>query len=188
MDKIIKEKWKYIPQYDGRYMISNLGRVMSLMDSQEQLRKNPIILSPRTTNNGYLDVCLHKCGHKKYITIHRLVALAFVDNPHNYPQVNHKDEDKTNNVYTNLEWCTGKYNSNYGSRNKKISIKRKNHINVSIPIVQMTISGEIIAEYPSMREAARINLYEQAAIQRCCRGKKKTYKGYKWEIKIQAQA
>ena len=169
-------------------MISNLGRVMSLVDKKEQLRQTPIILSPRTTTNGYLDVCLHKSGHKKFVTIHRLVAFAFVDNPNNYQQINHKDENKTNNVYTNLEWCTGKYNSNYGSRNKKISIKKRNHIKVSIPIIQMELSGKVIAEYPSMREAARVNSYEQAAIQRCCRGKKKTYKGYKWIIKIQAEA
>ena len=100
------EIWKDVPDYEG-YQISNLGNVYSLK-SNKMLTKQD--------KRGYLVVTLYKDNKKHYISVHRLVALAFIPNPYHYEQVNHKDEDKKNNVVENLEWCTSEYNINYGTR------------------------------------------------------------------------
>lgn len=79
--------------------------------------KSKKFLKPVKNNTGYSIVCLHKDGEHKNYYIHRLVAEAYIPNPDNLPQVNHKDENKENNSLQNLEWCTHEYNNNYGSRN-----------------------------------------------------------------------
>lgn len=109
------EKWKPIPGYDGLYEVSSYGRVRSLERYKSnngglQLIKEKI-LKPHNTKKGYLTVQL--CN--KIFTVHRLVAEAFIPNTDNLPMINHRDEDKTNNVADNLEWCDAKYNSNYGT-------------------------------------------------------------------------
>ena len=111
--------WRDIENYEGKYQVSNLGRVKSLLDSSGKYREK--ILKPRKDNHGYLAYNLCLLGTSKTHAAHRLVAEAFIENPHAYPQINHKHEDKTNNHVCNLEWCTNKYNVNYGSRNKKAS-------------------------------------------------------------------
>lgn len=108
----MKEIWKDIDEikgidYTGLYQVSNLGRVKGL--------KNKHILKQRLKNNGYCVLTLCKENKPKTYLVHRLVAEAFIPNPNNYPQVNHKDEDKTNNCVDNLEWCTKEYNMNYGT-------------------------------------------------------------------------
>lgn len=113
-----KEYWRPVVGYDGLYMVSNLGRVKSLNymhTGKEHL------LRLLKNGGGYLQVDLWNCGKMKRYSVHRLVAMAFIPNPDNLPQVNHKDEDKLNNCVDNLEWCDGKYNSNYGTRNERIS-------------------------------------------------------------------
>lgn len=108
------EEWRVIEDYPD-YMISNLGRVKSLKYGKER------ILKSNKDKDNYLRVPLHKEGKLKVHQIHRLVALHFIPNPNNLPQVNHKDEDPSNNVISNLEWCDAKYNINYGTRNEKVS-------------------------------------------------------------------
>lgn len=103
------EIWKDIKDYEGLYQVSNLGRVKS---------KRKIL---KAINSEYLKVGLSKNGVQKTLTIHRLVAQAFIDNPNDYNFVNHKDENKHNNNLNNLEWCNNLYNVNYGKRNEKIS-------------------------------------------------------------------
>lgn len=117
------EIWKPVKGYEGFYEVSNLGRVKSL-DRIDSLGRNHkgIILRPNHNRHGYEYVCLRKNGNKKFKNIHRIVAEAFIENPSELPQVNHKDEDKTNNRVDNLEWCTAKYNMNYGDRNKKAGL------------------------------------------------------------------
>ena len=102
-----KEVWKDIKHYEGLYRISNLGRIWSVHKNDYKL--------PQTKENGYLSVSLYKNGkmHNEYV--HRLVALTFLPNHDNLPQVNHKDENKRNNSSDNLEWCDSKYNNNYGT-------------------------------------------------------------------------
>ena len=109
------ELWKWIPGWEGLYMVSTHGRVKSLKHNKSK------ILKPWIDKDGYKRVRLCKNGKCKTYGIHRLVAMAFIPNPHNYPIINHKDENKTNNQYTNLEWCTIQYNSNYGTINERRS-------------------------------------------------------------------
>lgn len=126
------EEWKSIPGYEGLYEISSYGRVRSLerfyiRQNVIMVHKPEIILSPVKDGFGYLQVGLHCNGKQKIIKVHRLVAQAFIPNPDNFPQINHKDEDKTNNNVDNLEWCTAKYNINYGTRQERsINTKIKN--------------------------------------------------------------
>ena len=118
------EIWKDIEGYEGLYEVSSYGRVRSLGQFVNHnfggyaYRKGRI-LKPGLGSRGYLSVTLSKNGIQKQYTVHRLVAQAFIENPDNLPQVNHKDEDRTNNNVTNLEWCDAKYNVNYGNRLNK---------------------------------------------------------------------
>lgn len=117
------EIWKAIKDYEGLYEVSNLGRIKSLeryVKGVYGLRFNKeCILKPRVDGNGYLECCLWKNNKQRQLLIHRLVAEAFIPNPDNLPQVNHINEDKTDNRVENLEWCTASYNLRYGSRSEK---------------------------------------------------------------------
>lgn len=104
------EIWKDIKDFEGLYWISNLGRVKN---------KHGKILKPRLSSNGYYNICLYKNNKAKCYTVHRLVAEAFIPNPDNLPEINHKDENRLNNEVYNLEWCNRKYNQHYGSAIKK---------------------------------------------------------------------
>ena len=113
----IIEEWRPVVGYEGLYEVSNTGRVRSLdrytkYRCSYRLHKGKV-LSPAIKDNGYLIVRLQK----RMFYVHRLVAEAFIENPDNLPEVNHLDEDKTNNRVDNLEWCDHKYNMNYGTRN-----------------------------------------------------------------------
>lgn len=107
----MKEEWKEIKGYENKYWISNYGRI----------KNNKKIMKPMIATNGYLIACLWKNNKQRKIIIHRLVAKAFLPNPNNYTDINHKDENKQNNKVENLEWCTHLYNMNYGSVKEKIS-------------------------------------------------------------------
>ena len=102
------EEWKAVPGYEGLYEVSNKGNVRNV-------RRNKLLRLQK--NQGYIKVWLYKNGIVTGLRVHRLVAQAFIPNPDNLLEVNHKDEDKTNNSVDNLEWCTRKYNVNYGTRN-----------------------------------------------------------------------
>jgi hypothetical protein len=118
----MQETWKDIKNYEGLYQISTLGRIKSF--PRKGTYKNAKILKPyKDGGNYYYVIGLHKNGKRKYKAIHRLVAETFIPNPNNYPLVNHKDENKLNNCVDNLEWCTHKYNSNYGKANLIMSKK-----------------------------------------------------------------
>ena len=122
----MKEEWRDIKGYEGLYQISNLGRVKSLArDTNNQYCKVDKIIKANPNKWGYLNVNLYKKGKGKPFKVHRLVALHFIENPENLPEVNHKDENKSNNCVDNLEWCTSKDNCNHGTRNKRISEKLK---------------------------------------------------------------
>ena len=115
------EEWRPIKGYEGLYEVSNTGRVRSLdrYDSNNHFLKGRI-LKLYTRKGGYLFVQLHLNGKGKNYLVHRLVAIAFIPNPDNLPEVNHLDEDKTNNRVENLEFCDRKYNINYGTRTDKV--------------------------------------------------------------------
>ena len=95
--------------------------------------------------------------------------------------MNHKDEDKSNNVVSNLEWCTHEYNNTYGTRNKRIG-KSNTNGKLSKPVLQYTLDGQFVKEWPSTMEAAR-NGFNRSHIIECCRKNRKTHKGFKWGYK-----
>lgn len=188
MKKFPDEEWKDIKGYEGLYQVSNYGDVLSLC-------KN--ITLRQTEKQNYLFVYLSKNGIKKQFAVHRLVAEAFIPNPDNYPQVNHKDENPSNNFVENLEWCDVRYNNNYGTRNERIGIsnKGKHHSeewkkNIgkgnSIPILQIDKdTDEIIKEWTSIAEVEMELGYSKASICNCCKGKQGhlTAYGFKWKYK-----
>ena len=112
------EIWKNIEGYEGKYQVSNLGQVKSMIGQEK-------VLHPKKHRNGHLQIGLHKDKKRKTMYIHRLVAQAFIPNPDNLPCVNHKDENPSNNNVDNLEWCTQKYNCNYGTRVNRIMEAKK---------------------------------------------------------------
>lgn len=113
------ECWRSVKCYEGLYDVSSYGNIRRLLKNG---KIKPIKLV--TTQSGYVVVTLCNKG-QRVVAVHRLVAEAFIPNPDNLPQVNHKDEDKTNNNVENLEWCTSKYNNNYGTRCERISKANK---------------------------------------------------------------
>ena len=115
-----EEIWRDIDGYEMIYQVSNMGRVKRVKgyDSLGHLR-NEKILSPVINKDGYLKVGLCKEGNVKMFLVHRLVAQVFIPNPEGLPQINHRDEDKTNNRVDNLEWCEHRYNCNFGTRNER---------------------------------------------------------------------
>lgn len=162
--------WKDIKGFNGKYQISDLGQVRNAKGN---------ILKGHTNNKGYQMVHLRAKGISKLCSIHRLVAVHFIPNPDNLPQVNHKDENKLNNAVSNLEWCIQSYNNNYGTRNKRMSnTKRNNTYNMKQVIC---IETEIV--YPSTREAERQTGIDNSQISAVCNHKKnyKTAGGYHWE-------
>ena len=166
--KIMEEIWKDIEGYEGLYQVSNTGRVRSL--------KRNIILKNRIAR-GYERVVLRTNNIPKEYSVHRLVATAFIPNPDNLPQVNHIDEDKTNNCVNNLEWCDGKYNINYGTGIAKSARSR------SKKVLQFKLDGTFVKEWKSIIDVERMTGYSGGHISECCRGKHAYAYGFLWKYK-----
>lgn len=145
-------------------------------------RNDGRILKQKKTNAGYLSVALCKDGKIKYFLVHRLVATAFIPNQNSYPQINHKDEDKTNNIVENLEWCTAKYNSNYGTGSKRNALMRLNNPRRSKKVQQLDDEDNVINTFSSLHEASRITGIYLANISSVCNGKKRHAGCYKWKF------
>jgi len=159
-----EEKWKAIAGYEG-YAVSNLGKVKSLKYDKEK------ILKPYKHRGGYLFVYLYRNGKRKMFYVHRLVASAFIQNPEGFEQVNHKDEVKTNNCVSNLEWVSRLYNNNYGTRNERISVVQRNDPAKS-KVVEASKYPDfrtIELRFASTAEAGR-NGYGHTAVSACCNG------------------
>ena len=159
-----------IEDYEN-YEVTTTGEVINT--------KTGKVLKGQKDKDGYLKVQLCKNGKVKIFLIHRLVAQAFIPNPLNLPQVNHKDEDKTNNTVENLEWCTPKYNSNYGTHNKRSA---ESNINgkKSKTVLQLRMDGSLVRVWPSTAEIQRQLHYSSGNISQCCNGKLNSSYSYKW--------
>ena len=151
---------KDIQGYEGLYAITSCGKVWSYYSKK--------FLKPLTDKDGYYKICLVKDKQKKTFFIHRLVAMTYLDNPNNLPQVNHKDENKTNNCVQNLEWISPYDNCNYGTRNKRISKK--------------VLCIELNRVFNSQSEAARELGLDSRNISKCCLGKYKTTGGLHFQF------
>lgn len=177
----MEEIWKPIHGYEGLYEVSNLGRVRSLYRYKK-------VLKPSPSWSGYTTVELWKDKKRQRISIHRLVAECFCENPHNKPFVNHKDETRTNNKADNLEWVTHIENCNYGTAIQRrlahtdYSKRRINNANqilkCSKPIYQYSKDGEFIREWKSASECCRENGWTVSAVRRAATGELKTAYGY----------
>ena len=175
------EIWKSITETDGRYEVSNLGNVRSVdryarvCGGSQRLVKGRNI-TPMKCSNGYLELQASMGTKRKCLLIHRLVAQYFIPNPNNYPEVNHKDENPQNNHADNLEWCTSKYNCNYGTRNQRCVEKV-----IKKPVKQLSLDGKVIKTFSMISEAKRPTGIDATQITRVCKGKNITAGGYKWE-------
>ena len=180
----MKEIWKDIKGYEGFYQVSNLGRVKSLKRvARNNHRVRERILKTYIDKDGYIKCCLCKEGKRKPLMVHRLVAKAFIPNVNNYPVVNHKDEVKDNNKVENLEWCTHKYNVNYGTSNKRKSYKLKGEKNpmygmngVKNPVSKMVVLLNNGMIFESVKDAAKHYGLSDTLVSCICRGVKRTAK------------
>jgi hypothetical protein len=176
------ETWKDVPGYDGLYQVSDQGRI----------RRDNRIKKLKEDRGGYLNVWLSKRSEMKCLKVHRLVALAFIDNPENKRTVNHKDGNKKNNCVQNLEWATHSENVTHANRTglRKVTVAQieaarangRKTCDANRPrkrVFSMTPCGERV-EFESAHEAARRVYGSASAIVRCCKGKQKTHMGYEW--------
>lgn len=173
------EIFKDIEGYFGLYQVSNMGNVKSLGNGGSNASKERI-LKPSKDKKGYLMVWLHKDAKRKMCKVHRLVAMAFIENPNNFRELNHRDEDKTNNCVSNLEWCDRKHNINYGTRNQRVAESNTNHPNKSKQVLCIE-TGKI---YPSLSEVYRQLGFSQSNISNACTGKYKKAYSYTWKYVI----
>lgn len=208
------EVWKPIKGYEGWYEVSSLGNVRSIAVRRSIWGKVHVINRIRNMSlimgsQGYLRVVLSNNKDKKCVYVHRLVAEAFIPNPKEYPQVNHKDENKCNNCVENLEWCDEKYNSNYGTGRDRMSkalkeryatmghpwegrkhsedTKRKirdNHVGRQVgkdnPNHKPVYCVELDRTFWGAKEAHDVLGVNAECICKCCKGKRETSGGYHW--------
>lgn len=160
MNEILKD----VVGYEGLYVVSNQGNIYSL----NYKRTGKVVkLKPGIDKDGYLQVSLFKNGEVKR-RIHRLVAEAFIPNPKNLPEINHKDKNRQNNYVNNLEWCTNQYNIDYS---------------LAKQVLQYDLSGNLINVWKSTMEIQRCLGFFHGNISKCCLGIYKTSYGFIWRYK-----
>lgn len=188
MELLVNETWRDIPGYEGLYQVSSRGCVRSISrmiktrdrwgnDRLSHLQER--IISPnRNCKHGYLSICLYKDGTQKRVHIHRLVAIAFIPNPYGLPQINHKDEIRSNNNVENLEWCSAAYNNKYGSARQRMSATK------SRAILAIDSSGNVVGEFTSSKEAGeRYGVTRDAIFKNIKRGSRNKSTGLTFRYK-----
>lgn len=158
----MKEIWKDIKEYEGLYQISNTGKVRSFLTNK--------LLKLAINHKGYKVTYLYKNGKRKTISVHRLVAINFILNPHNYPQVNHIDGNKQNNNMDNLEWCDNDYNQRHA---------QKNGLNLTCPIRLLKVTEQL--EFNSIHEAFKYLGIKPNGKYKDVINTSRIYNGYIWE-------
>lgn len=158
------------------FLASRDGRIFNKNSGKEYTQQ--------LSRSGYYEIHT-RIKFKAYsFRVHRLVAIAYLENPNNLPVVNHKDENKRNNNVNNLEWCTQQYNCNYGNRNNKLRLKNLNNKQISKSVLMCNLNGDVIREFPSIMEVERIMGFSNANISSVCRNKRHSCGGYIWRYSI----
>lgn len=177
--------FKDIVGFEDYYYVDNLGNVYSKnrfhRTNHNGFYRKGIKIKPSKTKTGYLQVILSVNGKSYTKKVHRLVAEAFLPNPNNLLEINHKNEDKSDNRVSNLEWCTREYNMNYGNIHYKLS-KNSDARNRVKPILKLSLNNNLLCEYPSVINVAKDG-YDPSFIVKVCKGKKNTAYGFKWKYK-----
>lgn len=181
----MNEVWRDIPGYEGLYQVSDCGNVRSLNYRNKRMVRQ---LCFKPHRQGYLQVELHNRGERKTFTVHRLVGVAFVDGYADGLIINHKDENKKNNHYSNLEWCTVSDNVKH-SLHHRISPPRRNYPKYKPrkdkqKVCQLNNEGEILRVWDSTIAVKAALGYSDSSIKQCCRGNRKTAYGFKWQYAI----
>lgn len=176
----MSEEWKDIEGFEGIYQISTYGRVRScdryVKNSNSGYRFVPSqILSGYKDKDNYCGIVLYNQRKHKNCKVHQLVAKAFIPNPNGYREINHKDENPSNNNVDNLEWCDRRYNNTYNGRAIRVGITQSKKIN------QYAKSGELIKQWSSSREPQKALGYASGNIIKVCKGKAHTAYGYVWK-------
>lgn len=182
------EEWRDVVGFEGLYMVSSFGRVISLKRevrnthcSYKVVRQRTLTPNKRTSRPEYHSYHLYKNKrNRKSITAHRIVATAFIPNPNNYPDIDHIDGNSLNNNVHNLRWCNQVMNMNNPITRKRLSNSKTGKLNTkkSIPVVRISDDG-MIETFPSVMEAYR-NGYNHSSILKCCKHKMHTHKRCKW--------
>ena len=165
------EEWRDVKGYEGLYQVSNEGRVKALErivvykngskhKYEEHIMENVVV-------QGYCYVGLNSSNKQKRLRVHRLVAQAFIPNPSNLPEINHKNECTTDNNVENLEWCDRSYNINYGTRNERVGKHYEKKV------YQYSIDGELLRVFDSLTDAANFNRCNIGNLSTGCRDVKK---------------
>ena len=171
MSENVKEIWIDIQEYEGLYQVSNYGNVRTLSYKKTGIVKN---LNYRLDGGGYAKVALYKNGIAKQYSVHRLVAIHFIENPLNLREVNHIDGNKTNNHISNLEWVTAKSNSSH-------AVISKLRILPTYKVLQYSLDHVLIKEWNSVYEICQTYSYDASVIYKSCEEKLKHAYGYIWK-------
>ena len=188
----MKEVWKWIDGYTNMYQVSNLGRVRSVdRDVYCEVSPNKLqhifgkVLKQGTNHKGYPIVYLSKDGKQKIITVHRLVAKAFIENPLSLPQVNHKDGCKTNNYVDNLEWCDNSYNQKHAHDTGLFPVYEETRgwgrPAKAVAMIDLQ-TGQILKTFKTLSSAGRETKINQFNIRSVCLGDRHHAGGYGWKF------
>lgn len=181
------EVWRDVVGYEGLYQVSSIGRVRSLRNKTRIVDKENGIMRQKFDFRGYLRVNLHKGGECKALLVSRLVAMAFIENPYNYPVVGHMDDVKTNNSVGNLYWTTPRENNYHNGKMERFHELHNKKISqiadaLSTPVVSTDIRTGEESFFKSMQEASKRTGADSGKISMCCNGKRNSHNGMTWRF------